>query len=191
VWTLFDLGFVALFQNLVLAAITMPAYVLMLTTRLPGASADNDLIDTIFSRALVVVLLIESLADQQQWAFQQAKKSYKATGEVPEGYSKEDLDRGFVVSGLWSFCRHPNFSCEQTFWFGVYEWACFRTDTMVNWTGIGAVAYWGIFQGSTNFTEGISAGKYPEYKEYQALVNKFVPGFKTLIGQSEKPVKRE
>ncbi|KAA8894243.1 hypothetical protein FN846DRAFT_975146 [Sphaerosporella brunnea] len=192
VWTIFDLGFVALFQNLVLVGITMPAYVLMLTSRLPDATAGNDFIDTIFSRGLVIVLLIETLADQQQWAFQQAKKSYKETGKVPEKFLKEDLDRGFVVSGLWSFCRHPNFLCEQTIWFGIYQWACFRTDTMFNWSGLGAVAYWGIFQASTNFTESISAGKYPEYREYQALVNKFVPGLKALKGRDdEKPVKKE
>jgi hypothetical protein len=32
-----------------------------------------------------------------------------------------------------------------------------------------------LFQGSTNFSEGISAGKYPEYKDYQRLVGKFLP----------------
>jgi steroid 5-alpha reductase family enzyme len=188
---IFNLGFIALFQNLVLVVITTPGYILLLASRLPGATG-NDLIDTIFSRSLVVVLLIEALADQQQWAFQKAKKNYRETGEVPEGYLKEDLDRGFVVSGLWSFCRHPNFTCEQAIWFGVYQWACFRTDTMVNWTGIGAAAYWAIFQASTVLTESISAGKYPQYKEYQVLVSKFVPGLKALIGgENEKWGKKD
>lgn len=27
-----------------------------------------------------------------------------------------DAARGFVVRGLWSWSRHPNFACEQTFW---------------------------------------------------------------------------
>lgn len=32
-----------------------------------------------------------------------------------------------------------------------------------------------LFQGSTWLTERISARKYPEYKEYQARVGKFLP----------------
>jgi hypothetical protein len=32
-----------------------------------------------------------------------------------------------------------------------------------------------LFQGSTSFSEGISAGKYPEYKDYQRLVGRFLP----------------
>jgi len=32
-----------------------------------------------------------------------------------------------------------------------------------------------LFQASTIFTEYISAGKYPEYREYQQRVGKFLP----------------
>jgi steroid 5-alpha reductase family enzyme len=45
----------------------------------------------------------------------------------------------------------------------------------VNWTFAGAFSYLLLFQGSTWFSEKISAGKYPEYKDYQRLVGKFVP----------------
>jgi steroid 5-alpha reductase family enzyme len=45
----------------------------------------------------------------------------------------------------------------------------------VNWTFIGAFSYLMLFQGSTWFSEKISAGKYPEYKDYQKLVGKFLP----------------
>lgn len=34
-----------------------------------------------------------------------------------------------------------------------------------------------IFQGSTPLGEEISAGKYPEYKDYQRLVGRFLPKF--------------
>lgn len=36
-----------------------------------------------------------------------------------------------------------------------------------------------LFQASTWLTERISAGKYPEYKEYQARVGKFYPSLTT------------
>jgi len=32
-----------------------------------------------------------------------------------------------------------------------------------------------LFQGSADFSEEISAGKYPDYKTYQKTVSKFLP----------------
>jgi protein-S-isoprenylcysteine O-methyltransferase Ste14 len=107
--------------------------------------------------------------------FQQAKKSYLATAKVPHKFDQEDLDRGFVVTGLWSYSRHPNFFAEQAIWFALYQWSCFTTGTLWNWTGIGAMSYLILFQSSTWFTELITSRKYPEYKEYQARVGKFIP----------------
>ena len=77
--------------------------------------------------------------------------------------------------GLWSLSRHPNFAAEQSVWITLYAWSCYVTKTYYNWTGIGAVAYMILFQASTWFTELVSARKYPEYKEYQKRVGKFVP----------------
>lgn len=45
--------------------------------------------------------------------FQQAKKEYQKTAKPPPKYLADDLDRGFVVTGLWSWSRHPNFAAEQ------------------------------------------------------------------------------
>jgi len=50
------------------------------------------------------------------------------------------------------------------------------TDTYYNWSGIGAICYLILFQGSTWFTELLSSDKYPEYKEYRKKVGMFVPG---------------
>jgi Protein of unknown function (DUF1295) len=116
-----------------------------------------------------------SLADYPDLDFQAAKKTYLKTAKVPYKFDQEDLDRGFVVTGLWSWSRHPNFAAEQTIWVALYQWSCFATDSLYNWTGLGAIAYLGLFQASTWFTEYISAGKYPEYKEYQRRVGMFLP----------------
>ena len=40
---------------------------------------------------------------------------------------------------------------------------------------MGAMGYLLLFQASTWFTELISANKYPEYKNYQSRVGKFLP----------------
>lgn len=116
-------------------------------------------------------------ADQQQWNYQQAKKKYQETAKVPSDskYDQDDLDRGFIVSGLWAWSRHPNFTAEQGVWVTLYQWSCWSTDTLFNWTGVGALAYLILFQASTWFTELVSARKYPEYKDYQKLVGKFLP----------------
>lgn len=153
--------------------------------------------DTMFSRVLMALILIEFFADQQQWSkliplprfnvltaciliqrildFQQAKKEYNRTAKPPPKYSREELDRGFITSGLWAWSRHPNFAAEQAIWVCLYQWCCFETFVYMNWTFAGAMGYLLLFQGSTWFTELISAGKYPEYKDYQSRVGKFLP----------------
>jgi steroid 5-alpha reductase family enzyme len=170
--------FISLAQPVLLLLITTPTYILLLMSSLPEP-LEFTFPDMIFSRILILCIFVEIFADQQQWRFQKAKKAYQATGAVPEEhkkhFTKEDLDRGFVVVGLWSWCRHPNFLAEQTIWFTLYQWSCYKTDTFFNWTSVGAMGYLILFQGSTWFTESISAEKYPEYKEYQARVGMFIP----------------
>ncbi len=107
--------------------------------------------------------------------FHLAKKEYQETAKVPQGYHQETLDRGFNTTGLWAYSRHPNFTAEQSVWVLLYGWSCWVTKTYYNWSVIGAVAYLILFQASTWFTELISAKKYPEYKEYQKRVGKFLP----------------
>ena len=163
---------------------------MLLASRLSDAGVPSwDLGDLIISRALVCCVLLSAFADQQQWAFQNAKQSYLKTAKVPAGFEQADLDRGFVVTGLWSWSRHPNFAGEQTFWVALYQWGCYVTGSMYNWSAIGAIGYIALFQASTWFTELVSADKYPEYKEYQARVGKFLPRLSTEpMGGWEPPV---
>lgn len=107
--------------------------------------------------------------------YQEAKKEYQKTAKVPQNFDQEDLDRGFNTIGIWAYSRHPNFAAEQSVWVVLYAWSCWITQTYYNWTGIGAVAHLILFQASTWFTELLSARKYPEYKEYQQRVGKFLP----------------
>ena len=115
-------------------------------------------------------------ADLVNLDYQNAKKEYQKTSKVPTKFRREDLDRGFVATGMWSWSRHPNFAAEQSVWVVLYVWSCWITQTYYSWSIIGAISYLILFQGSTWFTELISAKKYPEYKEYQRRVGKFLPG---------------
>ncbi|KAL4881128.1 hypothetical protein BJY04DRAFT_218644 [Aspergillus karnatakaensis] len=180
VFFLFNITFISVIQPILLLLITAPTYNFLLLSRLPGGEA-FELADLVFSRAIYVFLFLETIADQQQWNFQNAKKEYNSTARIPgklkEQYSPEDLERGFVVSGLWSLSRHPNFASEQAIWLTLYLWNCYRTEHFLQWTGLGVFGLLLIFHGSTRLTESISAGKYPEYQEYQARVGRFIPRF--------------
>ena len=108
-------------------------------------------------------------------AYQETKHQYYKDAKVPAGFKQLDLDRGFNTSGMWAYSRHPNFFAEQSIWFVLYQWSCYATNTMYNWTGTGAVLLIMLFQGSTWLTEKITTGKYPEYAEYQKQVGMFFP----------------
>ncbi|TVY47591.1 Uncharacterized protein LOCC1_G002333 [Lachnellula occidentalis] len=172
----FNVAFISLAQSILLFIITTPTYVMLLSARI-GVETNTG--DIAFSRALMGLVLVEFFADGQQWNFQQAKKSYLKTAKVPHNFDQEDLDRGFVVSGLWSWSRHPNFAAEQAIWVVLYQWGCWNTEVFYNWTAVGAAAYLILFQASTWFTELITAKKYPEYEEYQQRVGKFLPKIST------------
>ena len=124
---------------------------------------------------MLTLIMLSGIADQQQWKFQNAKQEYRRTAKVPAGYDQADLDRGFLTKGLFSISRHPNFTAEQSVWLTLYLWSCYESGTLFNWTVVGVLGYLAIFQGSTWLTELISTGKYPEYKQYQAQVGRFLP----------------
>ncbi|KAL5003778.1 hypothetical protein BDV10DRAFT_180302 [Aspergillus recurvatus] len=178
VFFLFNITFISVIQPLLLLLLTTPTYNFLLLARLPGGDA-FELPDLIFSRVALVFVILEFFADQQQWKFQNAKHEYNTSARIPgdlkDQYDPEDLERGFVVSGLWSLSRHPNFAAEQAVWLTLYLWNAYRTEHYVQWTALGVIGLLAIFQGSVRLTEEISAGKYPEYQEYQARVGRFIP----------------
>jgi steroid 5-alpha reductase family enzyme len=175
---IFNIFFISLYQCLLLLSVTTPTYVLLLTGRLAinsPVTASWTVRDTVAAGLMVFEIAISYVADQQQWDFHLAKSQYKATAKVPRGHKRADLDRGFLASGLWAYSRHPNFTAEQSVWVTLYLWSCLATGTWYNWTGVGAVAYLLLFQGSTWLTELLTSRKYPDYKVYQRSVGKFLP----------------
>ncbi|KAG9049109.1 hypothetical protein FS837_011121 [Tulasnella sp. UAMH 9824] len=114
-YKLFNLGFIAFIQHFLLFAQGLPAYAATLQPR--AAPTTSDIV--LFALGIVTVL-IQFTADNQQWTYQNFKRGNKLEKPWPFAdcnWTELDAKRGFVAEGLWSISRHPNFLCEQLFWF--------------------------------------------------------------------------
>ena len=171
VWMLFDLVFIAAYQNTLLLLLTLPALVSM------SSAAPFGIVDLLAAVLMLGFIIYETVADEQQWAFQSKKwamlRSGKKLEELPEPYRK-----GFNTTGLWSVSRHPNYMAEQAIWVSLYLFSVGAGIGPVNWSMIGALLLIVLFAGSTSLAEGISSDKYPEYARYCTQVSKFLPGRK-------------
>ena len=171
VWGIFDLGFISLWQNVVVLGITLPAVAIM------SSNAPLNALDIIAGTLMFVALLYEVIADRQQNNFQTKKYEYLNQGmkleDLPEPYN-----RGFNITGLWSRSRHPNYIGEQLIWVGLYLFAISGGVAhfgVFNWSIFGVMLLILIFVGSSRMAEGISVKKYKEYEEYQKQVFKYLP----------------
>ena len=123
--------------------------------------------DGLAALAFVGFLVGETVADQQQWVFQQRKRREVAAGREPSPR--------FLQSGLFRYSRHPNFFFEQAQWWVVFCFGAIAARSVWQPTVLGAVLLSLLFVGSTRFTESISRSRYPEYAEYQATTSASIP----------------
>ncbi|MBR5924149.1 MAG: DUF1295 domain-containing protein [Bacteroidales bacterium] len=169
-WMLFDFFFISIYQNVLVLMITVPALVSMNST-IPFGWVDA--IAAVFVLAFIVY---ETVADEQQWAFQTRKwamiNSGQALQDLPEPYNK-----GFNTTGLWKLSRHPNYFAEQGTWIAFYIFSIGAGIGLFNWSVIGALLLVVLFLGSSALAEQISGSKYPEYDNYCKTVSKFFPRF--------------
>ncbi len=118
--------------------------------------------------ALFLVLFVgETVADEQMWRFQQDRKRRLAAGE--------EVERPFMTSGLFRYCRHPNYFCEMSMWVVFYLFGVAASGQWLHWTGLGFLLLIALFIPSMRLTERISASKYPAYRDYQASTPMLVP----------------
>ena len=164
---LFNLFFISFYQNLLILLFSSP---LILVSQYPGVSLN--LMDIIAASLMLLFIIIETIADNQQFMFHKLKKqAVKA-----RGLYSESLKKGFLSEGLWSFVRHPNFIAEQCVWLSFYFFSIAATGKWINWTLAGPLLLILLFLGSTRMTENISSEKYPGYAAYRKDVPKFIPG---------------
>ena len=161
---LFNLFFISFYQHALLLLITLPIVAV--------AESGQSLYwaDAIFAAAFIGLVVFETIADQQQWDFQNEKHRRIKAGEVLAA----PYNQGFVASGLWSRSRHPNYFAEQSIWV-VFFLFSIAALSQLNWSGIGCVLLIILFRGSSNLSESISAAKYPAYTDYQKKVPRFLP----------------
>eukprot|EP00762_Andalucia_godoyi_P001270 ANDGO_04810.mRNA.1 Uncharacterized protein C594.04c len=182
VWFLFNVSFICTVQHVLLLWITLPAYIALLHSADVQTVAQLNALDFAAAGLFLFFLAVETVADQQQWVFQNEKyrrrdlvaKNADATRTLIVG----DYARGFLTSGLFKYSRHPNFFSEQAIWISFYLFSVAATGYQWNnWSALGALALIMLFQGSTTFTEQISVSKYPAYREYQKTTSRLIPWF--------------
>lgn len=167
-WGLFNLFFISIYQNSLILLFTLP-----IVAAWQGSTTPLNALDYLATSLFLGFVLIETIADQQQWSFQKEKYRRIAAGE-PLG---EVYGQGFCSTGLWSWVRHPNYASEQAIWLSFYLFSVAATGRWLNWSLAGAVLLMLLFLGSSDFSEKISVGKYPGYADYQKRVGRFLPKF--------------
>ncbi|WP_123308182.1 DUF1295 domain-containing protein [Cellulomonas sp. PhB143] len=151
----FNLVFIAAYQNALLLLITLPAWT---ASQHPGPLGPADVVATL---AFLVLLAGESVADQQRWDFHRAKAAGRADG--------------VLRTGLYRYSRHPNYFCEVGQWWVVFAFGALAAGTAWLATVAGAVLLTLLFVGSTVFTESISAGRNPGFEDYRRSTSMLVP----------------
>jgi steroid 5-alpha reductase family enzyme len=167
-WMLFNLFFISLYQNTLILLFTLPIVVAW-----QGHNVPLGIWDIALALLMLGFIVMETVADQQQYDYQTEKYRRKNAGLPLDG----NYAKGFVDTGLWGLMRHPNYTAEQSIWIVYYLFSVVATGHWINWSMTGAVLLLLLFQGSSDFSENISAEKYPAYKDYQQKVPRFIPKF--------------
>jgi steroid 5-alpha reductase family enzyme len=168
---LFNLFFISFYQHFLILLFSSP---LLLAAKY--MNSELNVLDLVAIMMMLLFLFIETIADNQQFRFQEFKHKEASS----DGSFSESLKNGFISEGLWRFVRHPNFVSEQAIWISFYLFGVAASGRWINWTLAGPVLLVLLFLGSTELTERISTGKYTAYSAYKKEVPRFLPGlFKT------------
>ena len=165
-WTLFNLFFISGYQNILILLFTLPAIIVLQFHQAP-----LNLLDYLAAAAMLFFIVFEAIADKQHWDYQTKKWDKINSGEE----LTVDMKKGFLDKGLWSLSRHPNYFAEQAIWVSFYFFSVAASGQWINWSISGALLLIVLFQGSSQFSEEISASKYPNYKNYQETKPRFFP----------------
>ena len=157
-----NIVFVALGQMLLIWWFTAPIHQAWTFHEVPLNGLD------LLAIVLFGTLLVgETVADEQMWRFQQDKKRKMEAGET--------ITEPFMRTGLFGYCRHPNYLCEMGMWAVFYLFAVAASGAWFHWTGLGFLLLYALFAGSIPLGESISAGRYPSYGDYRASTRCLIP----------------
>ncbi len=164
-WSLFNLLFICFYQMGLIFLFSLP-----ILAAWQGSENAINYSDYIISFLMLLFIITETIADQQQYNFQSEKYRRLRNGENLEGMYKD----GFISNGLWAYSRHPNFASEQLIWITFYMFSVSATGLILNWSIIGCVLLVILFFNSAKFSEEISSKKYSKYADYQKSVPMFL-----------------
>jgi steroid 5-alpha reductase family enzyme len=168
VWSMFNLFFISLYQMGLILLFTLPILKSM-------NGRPFNLIDIVISCVVLLFIVIETIADQQQWKFYAKKNDLKKSGNL----KGTEYEKGFNDKGLWGIMRHPNYAAEQGVWIAFYLFSISATGSWINWSIAGCILLILLFKGSSDFSENISKSKYPDYDDYIKRVPRFIPFIKS------------
>mmetsp|Transcript_32238 Transcript_32238/g.46987 ORF Transcript_32238/g.46987 Transcript_32238/m.46987 type:complete len:371 (+) Transcript_32238:52-1164(+) len=201
VWNIFNFVFISFYQMVLLWLIATPSLVAYTMAHSSSKPQDIDCetphgvyasynpigLDGIATLLFLLFVLMESIADNQQYAFQTEKYRQKNAGEKLTGYYAD----GFCQSGLYAVLRKPNYAAEQSIWIAFYLFGVASMNGAVendqaeiynnklklwwNWTALGWILLVSLFYSSGKLTEQITLKKYPLYKRYQKRVGMYIP----------------
>ena len=163
-WSAFNLFFISAYQMALILFFTLP------TLKAMESNIPIGILDYILAAIFVVLVIMEYIADNQQYYYQEEKYRQKKIGKVANFYKI-----GFTHTGLWAYMRHPNYSAEQAIWIVFYCFSVIATNIWLNWSIAGALLLVLLFKGSSDFSEEETEKKFPLYKKYIKEVGRFIP----------------
>jgi steroid 5-alpha reductase family enzyme len=82
-----------------------------------------------------------------------------------------------LTTGVWAWCRHPNYLGEIGFWVSLFIFGCAAWGGIYPWTWLGPVAMIALFLGiSIPMIEKRLAADKPGYAAYRAKTRRLIPG---------------
>ena len=136
--------------------VSMPTLAALLGTRPFGA------LDFVGIAAALVGLVFEAVGDFQMTAFR------------AEPYNHDRV----MERGLWRYTRHPNYFGECLFWWGIWLIAMAAGGLAAWWTVLSPLLMTGLLLkvSGVALLEKDIGERRPEYAEYIASTNAFIPG---------------
>lgn len=163
-WTAFNLFFISGYQMGLILLFTLPILKAM------DSGVPLGIYDYILAVLIIGFVVMEFIADQQQYDYQEEKHRQRKAGKVDAFH-----EIGFAHTGLWAYMRHPNYAAEQSVWIVFYFFSVIATGSWINWSIAGCLLLVILFNGSATFSEGETEKKYPLYKKYLSQVGRFIP----------------
>lgn len=171
VFFIFNIVFISIYQHILLLSLVAPSMLSYTVAKNQGSPKLN-LLDWFVSTIIIMFVIVESIADNQQFAFQSKKYRQIKLGMKPTN----DFVDGFCQSGLFRYLRKPNYAAEQAIWISYYFYSVAATNGIwFNWSVIGGIQVVALFHMTGNLTEHITVLKYPAYSLYMKRVPRYIP----------------